>query len=39
VDAAAAKTAPGPKVPEQKKPAEPDDQLNKALELLKSRAA
>jgi len=39
VDESAAKTAPTAKVPEQKKPAEPDDQLNKALELLKARAA
>jgi hypothetical protein len=39
VDAAAAKSAPAAKVPEPKKQAEPDDQLNKALELLKARTA
>jgi carboxyl-terminal processing protease len=40
VDDGTAKTAPpASRVPEQKKPAEPDDQLNKALELLKARTA
>jgi carboxyl-terminal processing protease len=37
VEEAAPKTAPAAKVPELKKPTEPDDQLNKALELLKAR--
>jgi carboxyl-terminal processing protease len=39
VDDSAAKSAPTAKVPAEKKPAEPDDQLNKALELLKAKAA
>ena len=39
VNAAAPKTAPAAKAPEQKKPVEPDDQLNKGLELLKARTA
>jgi carboxyl-terminal processing protease len=39
VDDAATKTTPTAKVPDQKKAAEPDDQLNKALELLKARTA
>ena len=38
-DDSAAKTAPTAKVSAEKKPAEPDDQLNKALELLKAKAA
>ena len=39
VDDSAAKSTPTAKVPAEKKPAEPDDQLNKALELLKAKAA
>jgi len=39
VDEEPAKIAPGAKVPEPKKAAEPDDQLNKALDMLKSKSA
>ena len=39
VDDSAAKSAPTAKVPAEKKPTEPDDQLDKALELLKAKAA
>ena len=39
VDVAPAKTEAGAKAPEPKKSAEPDDQLNKALDMLKSKTA
>jgi carboxyl-terminal processing protease len=39
VDEPEAKSAPTAKIPVEKKPAAPDDQMDKALEMLKAKAA